>query len=224
MTRRSDAISRLNELLATGDYPPASRLPPERDLARRLRLSRSALREGLEVLEAEGKIWRHVGRGTFVGSRPLPDPVSLSLITAQTSPSEMLETRLVLEPLLAGLAAMRASDAEISHMRYLLAKSEAARDARTWDLWDGRLHRAVAQAAHNALLLSIFDAFNAMRKQARWSRLRQAALTSERHRTYCDHHRAYVAAIQERDAATAEAAMRKHIRAVREGMIGARIA
>lgn len=221
MRRRELSLRKLSELLTGPDYPANSRLPAERDLAVQLKLSRSALREGLEVLEAEGRIWRHVGRGTFVGHRPAPEPVVLSLITARTSPSEVLETRLMVEPLLARMAATRASEAEIVQMQRLLEKSEAARDAKTWELWDGRLHRAIAEAAHNGLLLSIFDAFNAMRRQAKWSALRQAALTPARHAAYCTHHRAYVDAIAARDPARAEDVMRRHIEAVREGLLGA---
>jgi DNA-binding FadR family transcriptional regulator len=220
MRRRDVSLHRLSELLQSPDYPLNSRLPPERDLAVRLKLSRSALREGLEVLEAEGRVWRHVGRGTFVGRRPQPEPANLSLITARTSPSEMLETRLMVEPLLARLAATRASGAEVEQMQRLLEKSEAARDAETWELWDGRLHRAVAEAARNGLLLSIFDAFNAMRSQARWHELRENTLTPERHQDYCAHHRAYVEAIASRDPVRAEQVMRRHIEAVRDGLLG----
>jgi DNA-binding FadR family transcriptional regulator len=224
MPRRDRAIEQISTLLESPDYPLNSRLPPERELAEQLHLSRSALREGLEVLEAQGKIWRHVGQGTFVGHRPPAEPTSLSLITANTSPSEMLETRLLVEPLLARMAALRATEAEVEHMQHLLEKSEAARDAKTWELWDGRLHRAVAEAAHNGLLLSIFDAFNAMRRQAKWSALRQTTLTPARHAAYCAHHRAYVGAIAARDAAKAEEIMRRHIEAVRDGLLGAAVA
>jgi DNA-binding FadR family transcriptional regulator len=221
MSRREKAMAKLVAMLEGPDYPANSRLPAERDLSVKLGLSRSGLREALEVLEAQGRIWRHVGQGTFVGTRPAAEPAELNLITARTSPTEVLETRLLLEPLLARMAALRATEAEIEQMQYLLEKSEAARDAKTWELWDGRLHRAVAEAAHNGLLLAIFDAFNAMRRQAKWSALRQTALTPARHAAYCAHHRAYVAAIAARDPAKAEALMKKHIEAVRDGLLGA---
>jgi DNA-binding FadR family transcriptional regulator len=219
MSRRDRAMAKLSAVLESPDYPANSRLPAERVLSVQLGLSRSALREAFEVLEAQGRVWRHVGQGTFVGSRPAPEPASLSLITARTSPTEVLETRLLFEPLLARMAALRATDAEVEQMKRLLEKSEAARDAETWELWDGRLHRAVAEAAHNGLLLSIFDAFNAMRRQAKWGTLRQAALTPARHAAYCAHHRAYVGAIAARDPVKAETVMRKHIESVRDGLL-----
>jgi DNA-binding GntR family transcriptional regulator len=64
------ALSRLQGLLADRQYPLNGRLPPERSLCRELGVNRGALRKALAVLEAEGQIWRHVGRGTFVGTRP----------------------------------------------------------------------------------------------------------------------------------------------------------
>ena len=60
----------LAEYLSSDRYPLHSRLPPERQLCELLQVSRTALRNGLEELEREGRIWRHVGKGTFVGGRP----------------------------------------------------------------------------------------------------------------------------------------------------------
>jgi DNA-binding FadR family transcriptional regulator len=219
MSRRDDSLEKLTQLLASGRYPAQSRLPPERILAGLLNVSRSGLREGLEILEAGGRIWRHVGKGTYVGPRPLEGANGLDLLTAITSPAEVLEVRLLVEPLIARLAATRATAAEIENMRRLLDKSDGARDAKTWELWDGTLHRAIAQAAHNGLLLSIFDAFNAMRGQAAWSRLRVAALTPQRLAVYRRQHRAYVNAIAARDPFRADAAMRVHIETVRDNLL-----
>ncbi|MFZ5790932.1 MAG: FadR/GntR family transcriptional regulator [Pseudomonadota bacterium] len=220
MRRRDRSVEKLTRFLAGGRYPPQSQLPPERELAQMLGLSRSALREGLEILEAEGRIWRHVGKGTFVGGRPVEGSVNLGLLSAMTSPAEVLEIRLMFEPLIAGLAALRATPAEIAHMEHLLEKSESARDAKAWELWDGTLHRAVAQAAHNRLLLAIFDAVNAMRSQTAWGKLREAALTPERLASYRRQHRGYVDAIARRDSAHAEEIMRIHIETVQDNLLG----
>src|SRR6185369_10118635 len=142
------------------------------------------------------------------------------LVSAMTSPEEVLEVRLLFEPLIARLAATRATAPEIENIERLLEKSDGARDAKAWELWDGTLHRAVAQAAHNKLLLAIFDGFNAMRSQAAWSRLRLAALSGERLAVYRRQHRAYVGAIAARDPARAETTMRLHIETVKNNLLG----
>ena len=61
----------LQAYLAGLSLPDSGRLPPEREMAEALGVSRPALRKALAALEAEGQLWRHVGKGTFLGPRPL---------------------------------------------------------------------------------------------------------------------------------------------------------
>jgi len=219
--KRSDLAHRkLDEMLRENRFQPQSRLPPERELARQLAVSRMSLRAGLERLEADGRIWRHVGQGTFVGPRPEMPPKKLSFITANTSPAEVLEARLAIEPQIARMAAHRASGLQISDMMILVQKGRAAGDPATWESWDGQFHRALCLATGNRLLLSIFDSFNAMRRQKTWSRLRQAVLTQERRRHYAEQHQKIMEAVSSRDAARAELAMRAHVEDVTRSLLG----
>ena len=77
-------MAKLSAVLESPDYPANSRLPAERALSVQLGLSRSALREALEILEAQGKVWRHVGQGTFIGTRPAPEPAALTRLLQQS--------------------------------------------------------------------------------------------------------------------------------------------
>jgi DNA-binding FadR family transcriptional regulator len=220
MNRKQRSIDKLTRFLASGRHPMNDRLPPERELAPLLGLSRSALREGLEQLEAEGKIWRRVGKGTFVGGRSPDGGVDLRDLSISTSPSEVMEVRELIEPLVARLAATRATAGEIGQMQHLLEKADSARQTRTWELWDIALHRTIALSAHNTLLLAIFDAFNAMRGLPEWARLRASSLTPERVELYRRHHWAVVDAIVQRSPTLAEEAMRIHIEAVKGNLLG----
>lgn len=219
MNSKQQASQNLRSLLNGGAYPPGSRLPPERDLMLRLGLSRRALRLGLEQLEAEGRLWRHVGKGTFVGTRPPERELGMSLITASTSPAELMDLCLWTEPTYARVAATRASRMDIDNLRYLLDKSVAARDASTWDIWDVRLHRAIAEATHNALALAVFDSLNAVREEGAWRRLRNDPTTTERFEELTLHHRQIVDAIARHDPPAAEAAMRRHLRSVQHALL-----
>ena len=210
----------MRDALNSGRFPDQGRLPAERVLAEEFGVSRSTLRTALGVLEAEGKIWRHVGRGTFVGQRPSVDAPALSALVNRTHPEEVMEVRLVLEPRIAGLAARRASAADIAAMDRCVRKAETATDVATFELWDGAFHRAIATGAHNTLLLALFDAVNAIRQEAIWGRLKEASLTSHRQRLYNAQHAACVAAIRDRSAVDAEAHMIEHLEAVRENMFG----
>lgn len=217
--RANKALKILQDLLREGDYQIGSRLPAERELAVALGLSRSALREGLALLEAEGLIWRHVGQGTFVGARAANDKKSLSLISEFTNPMEVMEVRIALEPHLAALAAIRATPAEIAHMERCVQKSETAPNAQTYELWDGTLHRVLAGATHNTLMIAVFNAINEIRTQTAWGRLRGSVFTPARRSEYCRQHEAFVDAIAERDAERAEMMMRDHLESVQRNLL-----
>lgn len=226
MSKADEALVKVRKLLASDRFPINSRLPPERDLARELSVSRSALRGGLARLEAEGRVWRHVGKGTFVGSRPTAKAHELALVTQLTSPVEVLEVRLLIEPRIAGLAALRATPADISHMERCLDKLEqtvrrsgANSDNRIYDEWDGTLHRAIAEATHSPLLLALFDSINAYRTFTTWGRMQSAALTKERWELYCRQHRSFVEAIENRDPGRAEARMLEHLETVQKNIL-----
>ena len=212
------ATQNLEKLL--GALAPQMRFPSERALASNLDVSRTVLREVLDRLEAEGKLWRHVGQGTFAGRRPQQTAKMLSLITAHTSPAEVLEARLAIEPQIARMAATRASEVQISELRALVTKGRAANDASTWELWDSQFHRAICTISGNRLMLSIFDGFNAMRRQSKWSALRTTVLTAEKRQTYVQQHQFIVDAIAARNPADAQAAMTTHIEQVTRDLFG----
>lgn len=191
------------------------RLPPERELCAQLGISRTTLRKALDHLEARGLVWRHVGRGTFVG-RPADRTTGRLLdISERTSPAELMELRLMLEPEIARLAAIRASPTEIAFMRHCIVKNEASEDTETYELWDGTLHRAIAEAARNKLILAVYDAANELRKLTSWGRLRAFLVTPREKVLYwCAQHRGFVEAIAARDPHLAAHLARAHVEEV----------
>ena len=106
-------------------HDSGTRLPPERTLADTLATSRPALRKALAVLEAEGRILRQVGRGTFTTTPPTQDFVGLAALTARTSPHDAMMARLALEPELANLAALHATPLDIRQLQDLAARIRA---------------------------------------------------------------------------------------------------
>jgi DNA-binding FadR family transcriptional regulator len=208
------ALTQLRAYLAQQELPAATRLPAERELSEILGVSRGELRKALAILEGQGELWRHVGKGTFVGARPVAELASVASIAAETSPAEVMRARLVVEPELAREAALHHTLGDIAELRRCLTGARAAETWRHYENWDNRLHRAIAEAADNALLLAIFDTLNAVRRTVVWGRLRD-----ERPRPPPDHHsfgehEAIVAAIEERDLAAAANRMRLHLRHV----------
>lgn len=210
-------VDRLRAYL--GDVPLDGRLPPERELAATLAVSRAELRKALALLEAEGVLWRHVGKGTFLGSRPIDTVADVAAMTRRTNPAEVMQARLVLEPEIARLAALHATSADIAEMRNCLARTHQAETWRQYEAWDNRLHRAIGEAAQNGLLLGLLDTLNAVRRAVTWGRLRRDPLKpSPSHHSF-EEHEALVAAIEERDPGRAAAAMRTHLRSVERNLL-----
>lgn len=206
------ALERVRALLNAPGAASGARLPPERELALQLGVGRRAIRRALEVLEAEGLVWRRQGAGTFTGPPPRPRGQPEQALTA--SPATLLhviESRLALEPSLARLAALRATPEVNRRIGTCITRIETAEDVDSADLWDSALHREIAQATGNPLLLVLFDRINAWRHDQgiRQLRMRARARTGTGHAQ--DDHRRILAAMQAGDGAAAAAAMRDHL-------------
>ena len=216
------ALARLRVYLAQIEMPLDSRLPPERELAETLGVTRAGLRKALAVLESENQIWRHVGKGTFIGSRPIETMADVAAITRRTNPTEVMRTRLVLEPEVARMAALNATSAHIAEMRLCMHRTRAAQTWRQYEAWDNRLHRVIAESTQNSLLLALLDTLNAVRRAVVWGRLRvDKVKPSPNHHSF-DDHEAIVAAIEDRDLNRAAAAMRAHLENVERNLLKAR--
>lgn len=213
------AIERLTAFIEAQNLGMNGRLPPERDLAERLLLSRTSLRRALAVMESEGLVWRHVGRGTFIGPRPSQETADVAALSGQSSTAQVMEARLMLEPGLARLAAQHATARDLAEMRRCNQRSRAAACWRVYETWDANLHRSVARAAHNPLLLSLFDTLSQVHRRAVWGRARTRSKPSADHHSFAEHD-ALVAAIADRDADEAERRMCAHLTAVRIKLIG----
>ena len=207
----SDALGKLKAHLAENQYPLNSRMPSERDLCLELEVKRTALRKALDELEADGQIWRHVGRGTFIGSRPVEDTNDVSFIASRTNPADVIQTRLIFEPELARLAARNATSADIRVMEQCIRKTKAAREWRLYEAWDNNFHRAIAAAARNNLLLTLFDTLNTVRRAVVWGRRRTTRLGPDLSHHSFSEHDVILAAIAERDMDLAAKSMRQHL-------------
>lgn len=202
---------------ADGSLGPGAKLPTERALVERLAAPRSAIRRALDVLEEEGLVVRHVGRGTFLteaAHAPAGDA------PADTSPAEIMQVRLVIEPPVAALAARVATSADLDRVGACLERGGASDDFEGFESWDARLHRAIAEAAHNGLLMNMFDVMNTARALPVWGTLKRRTSTPERRRCYHAEHTTIVDALRDRDADAARTAMRLHLENVADNLLG----
>ncbi len=220
MEENSNLIERLNALLTSGRFPAQSQLPPERQLADELSTTRAKLRQALAIMEAKGLIWRHVGQGTFVGRPPVADVPALTLLTKSTNPTEIMEARLILEPKIAGLAALRATADDIAHLERCIEKATAAKDLQAFELWDGTFHESVAAASHSVLLKALQNVMTELREDKLWGQLKKASVNTERRKAYNIQHQRCVDAIANRDIVGAEETMRDHLETIQRHLFG----
>jgi GntR family transcriptional repressor for pyruvate dehydrogenase complex len=148
-------------LIDRGELHPGDRLPPERELARSLKISRSSLRSGIGFLSAMGVLKSRHGAGTFVSSGPAAlDSNSLSVLGSlhHFLPWQMFEARLVLEANIAALAAERATDEHIAELAEEVTEMYASLDdPQQYLIHDVRFHRTIARAAGNPILGALME-------------------------------------------------------------------
>lgn len=211
MDRYEATLIRLRRLIDDGGVAHDGRMPPERALASELGVGRRSLRRALGTLEREGRISRRQGRGTFVTDLDMPAGLPIHQILEHTNPLEVMEVRLALEPLVARLAAARASQCDIGKLTRLARETENARDALTYERANTAFHRAIAEAARNALLLTLFDVMSATKKDAGWRRLGENGNCFKRQSVHAGFHGEIAAAIAARDGERAQDLMHRHL-------------
>ncbi len=197
--------------IRAGRLVPGERLPSERDLARRLDVGRASVREAIAALQVSGLIETRPGSGSFVATAP--DEVRE---VHDSSPSDLLEARALLEPQVARLAAQRAAhDEEIER---LLATMEDA----TGDVWndcDRRFHLRIAALTGNPVLTDLAARIAAVMDEPLWQRLRDDSIAVPgRMSLHLAEHRMIYEAIADGDAEAAELHALGHIRRVRKYM------
>jgi DNA-binding FadR family transcriptional regulator len=204
---------------AEGTLAPGARLPTERELAKRFAVPRTTVRKTLTQLEAEGSITRHVGRGTFLAGTTTPSPERFHPESfSNTSPAELMDARLRIEPAVAELIVTHATPDDFERMEACLDKAEHAATLDEFEVWDAALHQALATATHNHLVIQVLDMVAAVRKQAAWGKLKDRIVTPARRLEYQQEHREIVRALKARDGERARDAIVAHLQHARRNL------
>ena len=197
------------------------RIPTERALGLEYGLSRSTVRRVLLEFKRKQLITQTVGSGTYVADQVQHALAELGPVTASSvSPVELMSARLVLEPALIDMVIGNATVADFARMDDCNRRAEAATTLEEFEKWDAALHEAIAEAAHNGFISSVFRLMNGVRSQSEWGVLKRRSATPERRVEYQAEHRALVAALKDRDAELARALCLAHLVHVRVNMLG----
>ena len=204
-------MGQVYQLIRDGALNPGDRLPPERDLAQQLNVSRASVREAMRLLDMKGLVVIRPGAGTFIteGSvEAIVQAFSSLLFDEAAGAGDVFEMRLILEPHVASLAAERASEGDIRRLREILDSQEADIAAGGSGVeFDSEFHFAIADATKNSALVAVTQAISGILSQGR----RVSLLSPERSRLSLHSHRRVLSAIESRAAVEAEETMRRHI-------------
>ena len=208
--------------LRSRTWRAGQRLPTERALGEQFKLSRSTVRRVLLEFKRRQLITQMVGSGTYVAEQvheALADMAPRNAAQA-VSPADLMSARLLLEPALIEAVIGNATATDFARMDACNANAEAATTLEDFEHWDGQLHEAIAAAAHNAFIASVFRLMSEVRANGEWGVLKRRSATPARRIEYQQEHRALVAALKDRDAERARALCLAHLQHVRANMLG----
>ncbi|HEY8181987.1 MAG TPA: FadR/GntR family transcriptional regulator [Thermoanaerobaculia bacterium] len=215
--RVSETIARrIQRAITTGKLEPGEKLPAERDLAKKLNVSRVSVREAYRSLAELGllSVKRGAEGGAFIADfdhEPVTRSLSLMLRLGRTSHEELTEARVLLEPPIARLAALRANAEDIRRLEELVEKQEAAikgnGNPRRYDL---QFHRLVADCTKNLPLIIVMNSLADLALEA----FARIDIGTDVKRHTVDFHQKVIDAIRRRDSEAAYQEMLRHVRDV----------
>ena len=215
-------VERICDRIRAGALLPGDRLPPERQLARELAVSRTSVRQALQALAERGVVESRQGDGTYVADEltgSFPKDTILDVLNRERGVlGDILEFRRLLEPQIAALAAGRIDAAGIDRLKVVVCDQQRALLAGRPDAaLDAEFHRLLAEYAGNRVLVRVMAALRATVDETRAARLR----TSGRQSASGEGHLRLLDALEARDATAAHAAMEQHLAEIGTHLLGA---
>jgi DNA-binding FadR family transcriptional regulator len=224
-TYAQDLATLILERCATDTSALGSKLPTERRLADDLGVTRTMVRNALALLEAEGRISREVGRGTFLRTGvPRLTPVGADRDGARAEdvgPADVMAARRLIEPQVLPLVVAWATARDLDEMRRCVAGGAAAQSYDEFEVWDFALHHAIVAASRNPLLVAMYQEVERARKGQLWGNLKRRNDSRERRLVYQADHEQLVDALSARELQRAVAVMDAHLARVEANLLGA---
>jgi len=214
-----EIMEQLKDMISRGELKQGQKLPPERELAESLGVSRASVREALTALEAIGILDIRPGEGTFVRETSVSAtfaPLAMVLEMEQNSMSQLMEVRRVLETEIAALAVQRATEEDLQNIEVNLNRMKSANTVSEAVEADLRFHFAIAEATHNSILLRIMNTVADLMHNT--FRIRREELFADKGREIISEHEAIYRAIRDRDIDSAKLRMLQHIHNIQAGI------
>lgn len=210
--------TQLRSAIIEGMFTYRERMPSERELAKRFGAARGTIRSALRQLEQMNLVTRRAGSGSFVCYRGHADHED---ITELTSPLELIDVRIAIEPAMARLAVANANAQDLDRMAEVLRRLEGCgSDPAAFSSLDEAFHMSLAESARNPLMLWLYRHINEVRGHAQWTARKDKVLTPPKIVQYNRQHRRVFTAISRRDVEEAERALREHLAQARSDLLG----
>ncbi|WP_205953844.1 Uxu operon transcriptional regulator [Pantoea stewartii] len=217
--------AKIRQRIVETPYRPGGRLPPEREMAGMLNVSRTVVREALIMLEIEGLIEVRRGAGIYVTAHSSPCRISEAnpSFHNDAGPFEQLQARQLLESNIAEFAALQATRADIIKMRQALLLEE--RELTSCSLGnpekgDTHFHLAIAEATHNSMLVDVFrQSWQWRENNPMWIQLHSHLGDTQYRKAWLVDHRQILAALIKKDARAAKLAMWQHLENVKQRLL-----
>jgi DNA-binding FadR family transcriptional regulator len=206
-----DITENLRSRIQNGEWGAASSFPNERSLAEEFGVARGTIRNAFKVLEEEGLISRHVGRGTIVKEKASDDLLKILHTVSGASPLDILNLRLIIEPQAAATATSHASAHDIESIKDADLHASKSYDLESYQYWDNEFHRRIYVGTHNEFLINLFSVLSIIRHRAPINDIRARTFTETRRLEYCTQHHLILEALQARNAPKAAQEMRAHL-------------
>lgn len=211
--------AQIEDAIRSGQYAAGDRLPPERELAEMLKVSRPTVREAVIALEIRGLVEVRQGSGVYLCANPVPATAEPDL---DVGAFELIEARLIVEGEAAALAAKVMSEDELQALDAIVARMEGAQAASGEELdFDRQFHQLIAEATRNTLVSQMVENLWTVREKSPLCQHLFAQARREGVNPRPDEHRAVLDALRRRDADGARQAMRQHLARVSEDLLAA---
>ena len=208
------------EIMA-GRLKPGEKLPPERELAEQLQISRTSIREALRTMEVLGVVESVQGAGNYISvnfEKSMTEALSMMFLLRQTDSRQLNDIRAAMELKAAELAVQRLNDGQIAELESIISEMAEANDEDTAADLDRKLHYAIACASENVILIQILNAMSVL-IDGFIRKIRTSILQyTENKERLLDIHRAIVDAFKTRDIAAIQEAFRHHEDIIRENL------
>lgn len=212
--RHDQIVSLIEDLIKRGQLKAGERIPPERDLAEKFRVSRNTVREAIKALAEKAVVVSRRGAGTYVAEGALGCMID-GVTRRRRRLEEIFELRKILEPQLARLAAQRITHSCLAALEEIIGEQhQALASGRSQVELDERFHRLIVKATENSVLCEVYETLHGVLAESRIRELQ----SPERNKCSLDHHLRLLGALKNHAPEEAAQLMQHHMEQIEKNL------